>query len=107
MSALSYFAHSLYQPNSFIVPGFSPGMPTINKPPVGLTDDEIKAVIAFLQSLGGTPTITMDTQLVDDKGNIIVDSVGAGGESAPAATAAAPAPAPGGAGAPPAEKGRG
>ena len=30
-------------------------MPTINKPPIGLTDEEILAVIACLQSLGGKP----------------------------------------------------
>jgi cytochrome c5 len=95
MSQLAYFAHSLYEPDSFIVPGFVKGMPTINKPPVGLTDDEIKTVIAFLESLGGTPTITMETQLVDDKGHVIVDSAGDGGAGEPAATtAAAPAAAP-------------
>ena len=43
---------SIYDPNAFIVPGFNPGMPVINKPPIGLTDQEILAVIAYLQSLG-------------------------------------------------------
>jgi hypothetical protein len=45
------------------VAGFSPGMPAINKPPIGLTDDEIRAVIAYLESLGGTPTVTMQTAI--------------------------------------------
>lgn len=63
MSALEYFRQTLYEPDAFIVPGFNPGMPAVNKPPIGLTDDEIKTVIAFLQSLGGTPTITMETDL--------------------------------------------
>jgi hypothetical protein len=36
-------------------------MPTINKPPIGLTDQEILCVIAYLQSLGGTPTVTLKT----------------------------------------------
>jgi len=58
---IDYFAQAVYHPNDFIVPGFNPGMPTINKPPIGLTDDEIRAVIAYLQSLGGTPTMTMTT----------------------------------------------
>ncbi len=31
----------MYDPNAFIVPGFNPGMPAINKPPIGLTDEEI------------------------------------------------------------------
>jgi mono/diheme cytochrome c family protein len=63
LDGVGYLAQSLYEPNSFIVPGFSPGMPTINKPPIGLSDDEIKAVIAWLQSMGGTPTVTMATDL--------------------------------------------
>ena len=46
------------------MPGFNPGMPPISKPPIGLTDDEILAVIAYLQSLGGTTTVTMETKLV-------------------------------------------
>ena len=62
MNDVQYLADTLYNPNDFIVPGFSPGMPTINKPPIGLTDDEIRAVIAYLQSLGGTPTVTLQTK---------------------------------------------
>ncbi len=38
-------------------------MPGINKPPISLTDQEILAVIAYLQSQGGTPTVTMATEL--------------------------------------------
>jgi mono/diheme cytochrome c family protein len=61
LSDVEYFAQSLYDPNVFIVPGFNPGMPPINKPPIGLTDQEILCVIAYLQSLGGTPTVTLQT----------------------------------------------
>jgi len=53
---------AMYEPNAFIVPGFNPGMPTINKPPIGLTDQEILCVIAYLQTLGGTPTVTLQTK---------------------------------------------
>ena len=60
-SDVDYFAQSLYEPDSFIVPGFNPGMPVINRPPIGLTDQEILCVIAYLQSLGGTPTVTLQT----------------------------------------------
>ena len=49
----------MYEPDAFIVPGFNPGMPVINKPPIGLTDQEILCVIAYLQTLGGTPTVTL------------------------------------------------
>ena len=61
-SDVDYFAESMYEPNAFIVPGFNPGMPTINQPPVGLTDQEILCVIAYLQTLGGTPTVTLQTK---------------------------------------------
>ena len=59
---IDYLAESLYEPNLFIVEGFNPGMPVINKPPIGLTDDEILCVIAYLQGMGGTPTVTMQTK---------------------------------------------
>ena len=61
LSDVEYFAQTLYEPNAFIVPGFNPGMPVINKPPIGLTDQEILCVIAYLQTLGGTPTVTLQT----------------------------------------------
>ena len=61
MSDVEYFAQSIYEPDSYIVEGFNPGMPVINVPPIGLTDQEILVVIAYLQSLGGTPTVTLQT----------------------------------------------
>jgi hypothetical protein len=62
LSDIEYFAQAMYEPNAFIVPGFNPGMPTINKPPIGLTDQEILCVMAYLQTLGGTPTVTLQTK---------------------------------------------
>ena len=61
LSELEYFAQSIYAPDTFIVPGFNPGMPVINKPPIGLTDQEILCVIAYLETLGGTATVTLQT----------------------------------------------
>lgn len=61
-SALDYMVETLYEPDAYIVEGFNPGMPPVNKPPIGLTDDEILTVIAYLQTLGGTPTVTMETK---------------------------------------------
>ena len=61
LNSLEYMASSIYDPDGFIVEGFSPGMPQIDKPPIGLNDQEILAVLAYLQSLGGTPTITLET----------------------------------------------
>jgi hypothetical protein len=61
MTDVDYFAQTMYEPDAFIVPGFNPGMPAINKPPIALTDQEILCVMAFLQSLGGTPSVTLQT----------------------------------------------
>ena len=61
MSDVEYLAQSMYEPNVYVVQGFGPGMPAINQPPIGLTDQEILAVIASLQALGGTPTVTLQT----------------------------------------------
>ncbi len=61
VSDVEYLAQAMYEPDAYIVQGFNPGMPAINKPPIGLTDQEILCVIAYLQSLGGTPTVTLQT----------------------------------------------
>lgn len=65
LDQLGYLSQSLYHPDDFIVPGFVKGMPQIDKPPIGLTDGEILMVVAYLQSLGGTPTVTPETVLPD------------------------------------------
>lgn len=64
MSAVEYLAQSLYEPDAFIVPGYNPGMPVINKGAIGLSDEEIIAVIAWLESLGGEPTVDLETKFV-------------------------------------------
>jgi hypothetical protein len=61
LSDVDYLAQSMYEPTAFVVPGFPPAMPPVNQPPIGLTDQEILCVIAALQTLGGTPTVTMKT----------------------------------------------
>ncbi len=68
MTDVEYLAESLYDPNGFIVEGYTPGMPPINKAPIGLSDQEILAVIAYLQSLGGEPTVTLQTHLKQAEG---------------------------------------
>lgn len=85
LSDVEYLAQSLYEPTAFVVPGFPPAMPPINQPPIGLTDQEILCVIAALQTLGGTPTVTMKTTHHYYNG------------TAPAPAAAAATPAAGGA----------
>lgn len=63
MSALDYLSHSLYEPRVFVVPGYAPSMPEITQPPIGLAEEEIRSVIAYLQSLGGELTVTASTKL--------------------------------------------
>ena len=83
---VEYFAQSMYEPTAYVVEGFPPAMPPINQPPIGLTDQEILCVIAYLQTLGGTPTVTLQTKHRYNSG------------AAPGGAPAAPAPeaAPGG-----------
>jgi hypothetical protein len=89
LTDVEYFAQTLYEPDAFIVPGFNPGMPPINRPPIGLTDQEILCVIAYLQSLGGTPTVTLQTA------HRYYTPPAAAGAAPAAAGAAPPAGAPG------------
>lgn len=63
LSDVDYLAQSIYEPDHYIVPGFNPGMPVIDKPPIGLTDQEILAVIAYLQSIGGKVTVTLESKV--------------------------------------------
>ena len=63
MSDVEYLAQSLYDPNAFIVDGYAAGMPPIGKPPIAFSDEEILTVIAYLQSLGGTPSVTLQTEV--------------------------------------------
>jgi hypothetical protein len=62
LSDVEYLAQSLYEPMAFVVPGFPPAMPPMHQPPFSLTDQEILCVIAALQTLGGTPTVTLETK---------------------------------------------
>jgi mono/diheme cytochrome c family protein len=87
LSDVEYFAQSIYEPTAFVVPGFPPAMPPINQPPIGLSDREILCVIAALQTLGGTPTVTMQTK----------HHYNSGAATAPAAAPPAPAKPPEGA----------
>jgi cytochrome c2 len=54
MSAAEYLVESLYNPDAFVVEGYSKNqMKPANKNPIGLTDTEILAVISYLFGLGG------------------------------------------------------
>ncbi len=52
-TATDYLLESLAHPGAYVVEGFKDEMPVAYRPPVSLKPEEIKAVIAYLQSLGG------------------------------------------------------
>ncbi len=60
-----FFYESLTKPAAYIYMDykaspskpFAAQMPEINKPPIGLNENELLAVIAFLESVGGEPSI--------------------------------------------------
>lgn len=62
-----YLYETLTQPDAYIKLDFDSvepkkypaRMPTVDKPPIGLTEPELLAVIAFLQSRGGKVTVRL------------------------------------------------
>jgi mono/diheme cytochrome c family protein len=76
-SARAYIIESLLHPQAYVVEGYPPIMPAVDKPPIALNRSEVWALTAFLESLGGTPDVKLDD---------IPKSVGAaaGGGAAPA-----------------------
>ena len=76
MSAKAYILESLLQPQAYVVEGYPPIMPAVDKPPIALNRSEVWALVAFLESLGGTVDVTL---------NDIPATVGAGGAGGAAA----------------------
>jgi mono/diheme cytochrome c family protein len=58
--ARHYIIESLIQPGAYIVEGYPPIMPAVDKPPIGLNRSELWALTAFLESLGGTVGVKLD-----------------------------------------------
>jgi mono/diheme cytochrome c family protein len=77
-SAKQYLLESLINPGAFVVEGYPPIMPAVDKPPIALNRSEVWALTAFLESLGGTVDVTL---------NDIPATVGAGGGGGAAAAA--------------------
>jgi len=59
-SAKAYLVESLIAPSAFIVEGYPPIMPAVDKPPIALNRSELWALTAFLESLGGTVDVTLN-----------------------------------------------
>ena len=60
MSATAYLVESLLDPAAYLVEGYPPIMPKVDKPPIGLNRSEIWALVAYLESLGVTVTVKLD-----------------------------------------------
>lgn len=52
-TAVDYLIECIAEPGAYVVEGYKNEMPHVYKPPISLTPDEVKAVISFLQSVGG------------------------------------------------------
>ena len=53
IDAKTYLIESLYEPANYLVPGYGKIMPEVWKAPIALSQLEIEAVLAYLQSQGG------------------------------------------------------
>ncbi|MBI3042546.1 MAG: c-type cytochrome [Betaproteobacteria bacterium] len=54
---VDYLAQALYEPGAYLVEGYANIMPSSTGAPAALGYEEVVAVIAYLQSLGKTPTV--------------------------------------------------
>ena len=59
-SAKAYLVESLLEPGAHLVEGYPNIMPRVDRPPIGLNRSELWAVVAFLESLGGTVDVKLD-----------------------------------------------
>ena len=60
MSAKAYIIESLISPQAYVVEGYPPIMPAVDKPPIALNRSELWALTAFLESQGGTVDVTLN-----------------------------------------------
>ena len=63
-AAGAYLIESLVAPDAFLVEGYPKMMPPAMKPPANLSMAEVKAVVAYLQSLGGAE-VTVKVEAAD------------------------------------------
>lgn len=65
LDSAEYLVQSLLDPEAYVVSGYFPTMISARRPPLRLDDEEILMVVAYLQSLGGHPTVTPETDLAE------------------------------------------
>jgi cytochrome c2 len=76
MGAEEYLMESLVDPAAFVVEKYPAIMPPANLPPGDLSATEVKAVVAFLQSMGGEVTVEI---LPEDVAAAMAKAASAGG----------------------------
>lgn len=81
---VTYLTQSLYDPGAYLVEDYANIMPPSHRPPAKLTYEETTAVVDYLMSLGGTPTVKV--------GDLARPSTEAGSPRATASAAGAPGP---------------
>ncbi len=54
MDAEAYLLEAITEPDVFLVPGYPKMMPSALKPPANMNLAEVKAIVAYLQTLGGS-----------------------------------------------------
>lgn len=52
-SATDYLIQSILEPNAYVVEGYTHDMATVYQPPVDLDQEQIQAIVTYLQSQGG------------------------------------------------------
>ncbi|HSB80068.1 MAG TPA: c-type cytochrome, partial [Candidatus Methylomirabilis sp.] len=60
MSGKAYLIESLLDPGAYLVEGYPAIMPKVDRPPIGLNRSELWALVAFLESQGGTPDVKLE-----------------------------------------------
>ena len=78
MTAKAYLIESLIQPQAYVVEGYPPIMPAVDKPPIALNRSEVWALTAFLESLGGNVDVTLN----DVPASVGAAAAGGGGGAA-------------------------
>ncbi|MFQ5846746.1 MAG: c-type cytochrome [Candidatus Methylomirabilales bacterium] len=66
-SGTDYLVQSILAPQAYVVAGYTNDMATVYQPPIDLDEEQIKAVITYLQSQGGR----VDTWAIDINKNVL------------------------------------
>jgi mono/diheme cytochrome c family protein len=74
-----YLLESLVTPGAYLVEGYPNIMPQVDRPPIALNRSEVWAMVAYLESLGGT----VDVKLDDIPQSVGAASGAAGAQAAP------------------------